>query len=103
MIECLLKNSLEIQHRLTHPKDLADLVVTEDQLKAALGGLIWYLEHVAGNVRAGMQIYLTGAFKKNLMLVNAVEEYANSRTAAYGHTQPSNEDASDNSQSDEKA
>jgi hypothetical protein len=62
-----LTNSLKVRDRLMHPKDSANIEVSEDEITTALDGLLWFMKLTDAGSRAVAEFVSTPRGKQLLM------------------------------------
>lgn len=73
--QCLIA-SLDVRDRLTHPKRVADMEVSENEAKDALFGLTWFLMNISTRAQVGMVAFRETDEGRRKMLVEALRRYS---------------------------
>jgi hypothetical protein len=70
-----LLKSLDLRHRLTHPKVLGDLEVSQAELSETIGGLFYFITEIVGTLRIGLAEYRTSPSGTVARLVKALKDF----------------------------
>jgi hypothetical protein len=76
-----LLRSLDLRHRLTHPKTVEDMEVSQEELRQTISGLGFFTTQLVSTLREGLAAYRDSSYATVAQLLKALRDFEASKAA----------------------